>query len=648
MKKNILLIILLLAPLLTFPQDVIMGESSSVSQCAGNFYDTGGSDGNYGQSAPGVITFCPDNDDEVIELNFTDFLITDDQDFLIIYDGDSTNSPQIGSYTGSFSPLLVSASITNDSGCLTVEWVPGGGFSPLPGWSAEISCRPECQDVVASIISTTAENLPDDALGNDVYGGCLGEPIDFEGSATFSNGFDDNAIYRWDFDNGEIVEGQTASVTYNEPGAYFVTFTAKDAQNCPGGTVEIKMQIADEPEYNSEVSGSFCSDDFVTLTGSIEPIEYFRPVAPPVTGETYLPDGSGESYETCITVEAFDDGETLQSAADLLNVYLNIEHSYTEDLDITITAPNGNQIILFSAAGDGNHFGEPIDNGNDDGIPGVGYDYFFSESATATMVDSFLGTGQSLPSGDYLPIGDFSDLIGTELNGEWCITVTDNLLNDDGFIFEWGLNFAPDILPAETRFKPEIVRQYWDGFEDGNEIILNLPVGEHCYTFNMEDDFGCKFEEDVCFTIFQTPVVSNIDLLDLQNCLPTDAGTVEFNLADNYDLVLGNQDASLFDITYYEDLSSAENRGTSISNYTVDEEGTFPVYVRIENSNSVNCYSVATFNLIVAETTIGSPPAIEGCDEDNDGETIFNLTENESVIYNGQNPANFTISYYTS
>ncbi|WP_304139009.1 PKD domain-containing protein, partial [Mesonia mobilis] len=614
------------------------------SQCSGNFYDNGGENGTYNET-PSITTFCPDSDDEVVVLSFTQFVVAQNQDFLIIYDGDSTDAPQIGQFSA-ISPGIVSASIANETGCLTIEWVPDGNISPLPGWAAEISCRPECQEILVNAI-TSAESLEDGA-----FGGCLGEPVDFEGSATFSNGFDENAIYEWDFDNGETANTQDASVTFNEPGVYFVTFSVKDAENCPGGTTELKIQIPDEPIYSSEASStSICSDESITLTGSIEPVEYFRPVAPPVTGETYLPDGSGESYETCITVEAFDDGETLQNAADLLNIYLNIEHSYTGDLDITITAPNGNEVILFSAAGNGNHFGEPIDNGNDDGIPGVGYDYFFSESANATMVNSFLGSGQSLPSGDYLPIGDFSDLLGTELNGEWCITVTDNILSDDGFIFEWGLNFAPDILPAETRFTPEIVNEYWEGYEGQGSVITleGLSSGVHCYTYYMEDNFGCDYSEEVCFTVYETPEVSNTDEIDLQNCILPNQNSVTFNLTDNENLVFGDQSQMLFDVKYYDDLASAELGGTPINTtYTATEIGTTVFYVRIENSNNLSCYSVAPFNVIVSETLIATPSDIEACDDDNDGETIFDLTVNEAETLDGQNPNNFTVTYYTS
>ena len=73
--------------------------------------------------------------------------------------------------------------------------------------------------------------------------------------------------------------------------------------------------------------------------------------------------------------------------------------------------------------------------------PGLGYDYGWSMNPTyngtmeqaitnenTTSVTSTNGIeGQALNSGIYLPIENFNALLGTPLNGEWTITVVDNL-----------------------------------------------------------------------------------------------------------------------------------------------------------------------------------------------------------------------------
>ncbi|MEZ4799555.1 MAG: hypothetical protein R2809_07260 [Flavobacteriales bacterium] len=55
--------------------------------------------------------------------------------------------------------------------------------------------------------------------------------------------------------------------------------------------------------------------------------------------------------------------------------------------------------------------------------PGVGYDYWWSPTATnGTWADN---SGGTLPSGTYESFGDLSDLVGCPLNGAWAIEVCD-------------------------------------------------------------------------------------------------------------------------------------------------------------------------------------------------------------------------------
>ena len=51
---------------------------------------------------------------------------------------------------------------------------------------------------------------------------------------------------------------------------------------------------------------------------------------------------------------------------------------------------------------------------------------------------------------EYTPEGDLCDLVGCPLNGTWTISILDNLAIDNGYIFEWGLNFNPHIPGVTT------------------------------------------------------------------------------------------------------------------------------------------------------------------------------------------------------
>lgn len=114
----------------------------TITTCSGNFYDTGGAAGNYGSSQSIVTTICPSIAGDCISLNFSAFNIESGWDFLRIYDGTSTASPIIGTYSGNtLAGQTISATTASPGGCLTF-WFTSDGSVNLAGWAASISCSP--------------------------------------------------------------------------------------------------------------------------------------------------------------------------------------------------------------------------------------------------------------------------------------------------------------------------------------------------------------------------------------------------------------------------------------------------------------------------------------------------------------------------
>ena len=79
-----------------FSQEILISDGGTVNTCSGIFYDSGGPSGVYGANEDFTITICPENDAQVIELDFQSFTTQPVQngngDGLIIYNGDSTSS----------------------------------------------------------------------------------------------------------------------------------------------------------------------------------------------------------------------------------------------------------------------------------------------------------------------------------------------------------------------------------------------------------------------------------------------------------------------------------------------------------------------------------------------------------------------------
>ena len=126
-------------------------QNGSITTCDAMFYDDGGPNNNYGNNKDLTLTFLPAIEGGSIEVTFQTFDTEGNYDFLYIYDGPSTSSPEIGRYDGGNSPGTVTA--TNAQGALTFRFTSDSSVN-REGWSAHVSCA----GVLAPIVVTvTAE-----------------------------------------------------------------------------------------------------------------------------------------------------------------------------------------------------------------------------------------------------------------------------------------------------------------------------------------------------------------------------------------------------------------------------------------------------------------------------------------------------------
>ena len=159
-----------------------------------------------------------------------------------------------------------------------------------------------------------------------------------------------------------------------------------------------------------------------------------------------LPDNVGLCFSSEINVNRFLSGEVLSDAGDgIENFMVNMEHSYLGDLNVSFICPNGQAMLVSSYPGPGTWLGVPIDN---DVLsePGLGYDYFWSAAAeNGTWADS-PGVDGTLPSGTYSSESAWEALDGCPLNGLWQLEICDLWGGDNGFVFEWGIEFSGSLL----------------------------------------------------------------------------------------------------------------------------------------------------------------------------------------------------------
>ncbi len=568
-------------------------ENGTVTTCDAFFLDDGGEGGTpYSPNNSYVFTICPDNPGDVIQVDFVAFnLYTSpnpaNSDYLSVFDGEDTSAGSLGDYTGtSIQGNSITGSVNNPSGCLTFVFNPnpnGNTAGNFPGWAAIVSCTTPCDNpTMASAFENPLPEGPDAAVGI-----CIGDEVTVVDDGSFAAaGFAiEEYVWRWG-DGTETVAGDPGPVThaYEEPGEYLINLTVIDNNGCNSLNVSpLQVLVSTLPEFNLDIESPVCIGNPFSLDGSaIQSVTWTALPPQVVAGETYLADGAGFQFTSSLVFDFFPIGAVLENCEDLLEVFVNIEHSYMGDLELEVACPDGTSVVLleYPNGGGGTYLGEAVnDPFEPDGpIPGVGYTYGWAPGATNgninnnenwTMTQFINNAGASDQSnivnpGTYQADNDLCALEGCPLNGEWQFLVTDNLALDDGHIFFWGIDFNPELLPDVTTFTPVIGMgpdsTFWEGpgivssSDDNNiiDVVLN-ETGSYDYTFFATNNFGCTFDTTVTVEAVEGPAITagpdvfvcdepvtlqaGLDTEESPSCTG-DGGTYEYCYENNDNLIV--------------------------------------------------------------------------------------------------------------
>lgn len=486
------------------PPPSITMVNGSISTCSNTFLDPGGT-GNYANNQNMTYTICPGTAGAKVIAAFTSFATESGWDYLYIYDGNSTAAALIGTYSGVTSPGTIQASAGNASGCLTFRFTSDGS-NVASGWSATISCFIACQTITSNWVSSNKAPDPDGIIRI-----CQGQSINLVGSGTFSTS-GTGATYAWNMGNGVTVSGANINYTYPAVGSYLANLVITDPSGCVNSnSINRNIQISTTPTLSTSATPStLCTNQTSALAATVTMTPYTVNCTPPVSGTTFLPDGSGVSYSTSITTNCYSPSATVTAATDIVNVCLNIEHSFLGDLDIRLICPNGQSVSLKDYPGGlGTYLGAALDDGGTG--PGVGATYCFTPSASVLLVNGSTVTagnpaGPSIAPGNYMPVNSFAALIGCPMNGNWTIQVTDHLAIDNGYIFNWDINFSAALLSAAS-YTPTIVSQGWvaaptlSNVNATNANVTPTNQGTPCFTYSVTDNFGCTYTSPQCITV---------------------------------------------------------------------------------------------------------------------------------------------------
>ncbi|HNQ67917.1 MAG TPA: hypothetical protein PKN32_06045, partial [Bacteroidales bacterium] len=500
-----------------FSQTYLLNSNQAIETCSGTIYDSGGSGGQYSNNENYTVILCSDNG-SVIQLQFTAFNLATG-DMLTIYNGAGTTGNILATGTGT---SLNGQTIVADVNCVALVWTTNASGTAT-GFAANIICSTLCQGYTSDIVANPSITDPVE-MYLDI---CPGQVVNFSAASNFFNNGSEgytqttaNTTYHWEMINefNQLVIDQSGlgltniSYTFNASAGYSLSLRSEDVQGCWNmGDATLRIRVSVPPTFTGTTLAPtpICPGETVTFTGHVQTYPWQMSVV-----DTQIVGQCVEDHYVgliCFDVNTFAPGQTINSANDLASVCINMEHSYIGDFYMYIRCPNGQEAMLHEYYNCNNaYFGLP--NHSDNCVPGTGWDYCWSMSASQA-VTAVCSSGQSVPAGTYLPLGNFNTLIGCPINGEWCIRFYDNWGADDGYIWTADLNFSPAIMPQDT----------W-GYENAYDQGTNSPDGAWSgpnmvdatgfigtaaptvsgninYTFTATDDFGCSYDTTIMVVV---------------------------------------------------------------------------------------------------------------------------------------------------
>lgn len=545
---------------------------------------------------------CPDGTE--IELVDRGTAITGNTYTNTVFTDASTAAITTGSspYTGSFAPkegLIANFTGKNANGTWEIDFVDqtysGGSFTVTNITLNFVNC----QQVTGNYTSSKA-------LVNDTLRLCQNESVDFVGVGVYpennTKGYtqsDGTSDFNWVLTKPDGTDSTFTvlnwSKTFSETGAYLATLRVIDVSGCDSDNdISIPMEVTGKPNFSGTMAQlpAICPDETDSLIGVVEPFFISSGCNPVQTGVTKLPDtqGGAVAYETETTVSCYTSSSIITTGTDIDKVCFTMEHSYVGDLKIELRCP-GNQTILltedFGVIPNSTYLGFPVDD-DTDLTPGVGKEYCFSPSsinvlgAEDILQEDFVDasgdskTGSIYPNlaaGTYQTDGnDWSGLNGCLVNGDWTLIIEDNITSDNGFLFDWSIEFSSslpivttsantiDITSMEWNTTP--LPTTWNSLPTasaGRTEVTESTSGVKNYTFSVEDEYSCSYDTTVSFTVRPSndPLCASCDITLLTATPSACDGSLQYTVTGQVDftaapttgtLTITNTESGLTDV----------------------------------------------------------------------------------------------------
>jgi len=218
------------------------GSAQTQTSCTGTVYDDGGQFGLYANNVTSTVTISPTGASKV-QISFSKFRMESGYDYLYVYDGATTGSPILGTFTGNTLP----ASITSTGSSITIKEVTDPGLVDS-GFAINWTC----------IMPTTSPTANFTASDTSTCSGLITFTDKSTGGAT---------SWLWDFGDATTSTLRNPTKKYLTNGTYTVKLTATNSfgSNMKTSTNLIKVL---KPAGPAVVNGNRCTTGSVTLSAT--------------------------------------------------------------------------------------------------------------------------------------------------------------------------------------------------------------------------------------------------------------------------------------------------------------------------------------------------------------------------------------------
>lgn len=155
---------------------------------------------------------------------------------------------------------------------------------------------------------------------------------------------------------------------------------------------------------------------------------------------------------------------------------------------------------------------------------------------------------------------------------------------------------------------------------------------------------GCVPVSDSVYIAYQPEIIAGTPN-NLYKC-DIGAATYTYDLSANTSVVKAGLNPAT-QVTYHTSQADA-NIGAGALPTTYSGTPGQTIYVRVKNPNN-NCFTVKTFQLLTSPAPVATQPFnLTKCATSSFGNSSFDLTQQNGTILNGQAPANYIVSYYST